>query len=87
MALNAWGGLNTWDGGGSSFGLSPQVVNSLSESINPVITYSFALNLNPQVVNSLSGALSPSLSFGNTQKIGIVTASFGSDLYTARFAD
>lgn len=71
----------------SAFVLSPDVVNSISISIDPIITYTGIFSLNPFVVNSLSVALAPILSFGNTQRIGTVTASFSGDLYTARFAD
>lgn len=86
MSVNTWEAVNVW-GGGTVFELAPQVVNTLSESLNPSISFSSAFNLSPSVVNSLSVAINPALSFGNIQKIGTVTATFGKDLYTVKFAD
>lgn len=87
MSYNTYTGYNVFEEVNTPFQLSPILVNSSSTALSPTITYNSVFNLSPFVVNSVSEALRPTLSFGNSQRIGTVTASFSGDLYTARFAD
>lgn len=87
MSVNTWQAPNIWEGVLAPFQISPILVNSSSTALSPTITYNSIFNLNPFVANSVSEALKPILSFGNSQRIGTVTASFSGDLYTAIFAD
>ena len=64
MALAEWGGLSEWGvQGGAAFELSPQVVNSLSVSLDPSYTFNNAFTLSPQVANSSSISIDPLFAF------------------------
>ncbi len=49
----------------AGFELSPQTVNSVSVSLDPVFTFSSAFSLNPQTVNSSSMSLNPEFTFND----------------------
>ena len=61
MPFNVEGGFNTEGGGGII--LAPSVVNSLSISLNPVVTFTSALVVAPQTLNSVSLSLDPLIEF------------------------
>jgi len=62
MPFNVEGGLNQ-EGAGVGIILAPNVVNSLSVSLNPMIAFTSALGVAPQTLNSASLSLAPLIEF------------------------
>tara|TARA_R110001632_G_scaffold84188_1_gene185854 strand:- start:159 stop:392 length:234 start_codon:yes stop_codon:yes gene_type:complete len=65
--------------------ITPQVVNSSSITINPLIEFKSLINLIPLTVNSLSVTLRANLNYGKVQSIGTVTAGFADDKYSVKY--